>query len=210
MKIRKLLALLALAGLLLAPSRAASFEKGIRAGVDLASLGGDFGEMVGLDPKAGFTGGGFVAFPLHPVVALQVEALYTMKGAKATAMHTDDAGNLSDPFTTYFDYHYLDVPILLRLSPWPGWRIRPMVFVGPDFGVSLGGRIHGGGFAQTLHDFKAVDAGWSGGVGLRWPMAGVTALGDLRYTRGFADLWDIRGNLESVNSVFSLTVGVEW
>lgn len=189
---------------------AMALEKGIRAGVELATISGDFGELVGFDHKAGVTAGPFVAIPLAlSPLALQIEALYTMKGGKTSATIVDEAGTPTGTFTQFIDLTYIEVPVLLRLSPKTPWPLRPAVVAGPSFGMSLGGRIHGGGLDQSTNNLRGVDAGWTVGGGLRWRMFGAGATADARYTRSFESVWRVANSLEALNSAFSFTFGVE-
>jgi len=36
----------------------------------------------------------------------------------------------------------LEIPVLLRVSPIPEAAMQPRLFLGPNFGISLGGRFH--------------------------------------------------------------------
>ena len=91
----------------------------------------------------------------------------------------------------------------------PDATLQPRLFLGPSLGISLGGTFHDSYFRRDLTDVKAVDLGVTCGVGLRTVFAGRGVSADLRYTTGFGDLFDVEGNFDLINSVFSLTLGVE-
>lgn len=208
MRIRTLT--LALAVLALTAGRGEAWEKGVRAGLDLATFRGDFSELLDLKGKFGFTGGAFVAFPVSRMVAIQPEALFVMKGAKTVVEGTDPSGNPTGAEDIFWDLSYLEIPVLLRVSPIPEAAMQPRLFLGPNFGISLGGRFHSNFGSEDITDLKAVDVGATGGVGVRTALGGRGVTADLRYTTGFGDLFDVDGNIAPINSVFSLTVGVEF
>src|SRR5512135_2983573 len=78
----------ALAGLLLLPPAASAAQPkfGLKVGLNMDNLTGSdvalYEEFFGpVESKIAFAGGGFVVFELSKGMAIQVEALYTQKGA---------------------------------------------------------------------------------------------------------------------------------
>ena len=212
---RRLAVLLLLSLSLLVPraTGALGIEKGVRLGLNLANLRGDFAEIAKPDNKLGFVGGPFVAFAFVPGVAMQVEGLFSMKGAKLTGTTRDDAGNVLGTFDTFEELNYFEVPVLLRATPLPGAPVQPMITFGPTLGFGLGANESSdapGIPSAHLDHLKAVDVGFALGAGAGFRLGGRKVLTEVRYTTGFSDLWDIAGNRESINSVFSLTMGLEF
>jgi hypothetical protein len=186
-------------------------EKGVKLGANLANFRGEFADAANTKGKLGFVGGPFVAFEFAPHLAVQAEALISMKGAKTTTIDVNDAGIEVGSFTSTINVNYLEVPVLLRGTLLSTPRIRPMIYLGPALGFSVGGTVHdpAPGFGdQKLTDLRPVDVGAAFGIGVGAGMGHRRFLADLRYTTGFSDIYDISGNLASINSVFSLMVGI--
>jgi hypothetical protein len=193
------------------------FEKGIKVGANLADFRGEFADFAHTKSKLGFVGGPCVALRVAPDLAVQVEALFSMKGAKISNVRMDEQGIERGTFDTFFNVDYLEVPVLMRGSLLPSARVQPMFYIGPTLGFTLGGRVttdapNLGDYKLT--DLKPVDVGvtFGGGVSARWGPRRLLA--DFRYTTGFTDIYrnDMRTSFpctaESINSVFSLMVGV--
>jgi hypothetical protein len=77
-----------------------------------------------VDYKAGLNLGAFVSIPAGSMLAIQPEAFFSQKGEK---FEGDKAS-----------YNYLEIPVLLKLSPsLPGDFVRPIFFAGPSAGILL-------------------------------------------------------------------------
>jgi len=208
---RAVAALFALALLAPAAAGAVSIEKGVKAGVNLASFRGDFADIADPNLKAGFVGGAFVAFGFAPDLAIQVEGLFSMKGAKIHWARVFLEGNPVGWYDTFVSPTYLEVPVLLRGTLLRTAAVQPMYYLGPTIGISLGGTFTSDSPAvldQDLTDLKALDFGFALGAGAGFKLGGRRVLTELRYTTGFGDIYDLEGNLESINQVFSLTAGL--
>jgi hypothetical protein len=203
-------ALFALAILFPAGAAAVGIEKGVKAGVNLASFHGEFADIFDAKTKLGFVGGPFVAFAFAPDLAIQVEGLFSMKGAKSTSESTNENGDPLGEFDTFVNLTYLEVPVLLRGTLLRTAPVQPMYYVGPTFGISLGGKVYSdapGSLDYDLTHLKAVDFGVAVGAGAGFKVGGRKVLTEFRYTKGLTDLYDLEDNLESINDVFSLTAG---
>jgi hypothetical protein len=201
-------AFLAFALVVPAAAGAVSLEKGVKAGVNLSNFRGSFADLADTKTKMGFVGGAFVAFGFAPDLAIQVEGLYSMKGAKLTSERTDNEGNPLGMSDTFVNLAYLEVPVLLRGTLLRGSPVQPMYYLGPVVGFNLGAREESGEFSRELPDMKAVDLGLALGAGLGFKVGGQKLLTEFRYTTGFTDVYDIAGNLESINQGFALTAGL--
>jgi len=207
---RAVAALFALALLAPAAAGAVSIEKGVKAGVNLASFRGDFADIADPNLKAGFVGGAFVAFGFAPDLAIQVEGLFSMKGAKLPWVRVDLEGNPVRPDESSVSLSYLEVPVLLRGTLLRTAAVQPMYYLGPTIGISLGGTQSGvpGARDPDLKDLKALDFGLALGAGAGFKLGGKKVLTEIRWTTGFTDIYDLEGNLESINQVFSLTAAL--
>ena len=194
-----------------AAAGAVNIEKGVKAGVNLSNFHGAFADLADTKTKAGFVGGVFVAFGFAPDLAIQVEGLFSMKGAKIVSERTDADGNLLGEFNTFVNPTYLEVPVLLRGTLLRTATIQPMYYLGPTIGFSLGGGVRSdapGEPTQDLTNLKAVDFGLALGAGAGFKVGGRRLLTEFRYTTGFSDIHDLEDNAESINHVFSLTAGL--
>ena len=207
---RAVAALFALALLAPAAAGAVSIEKGVKAGVNLASFRGDFADIADPNLKAGFVGGAFVAFGFAPDLAIQVEGLFSMKGAKLPWVRVDLEGNPVRPDESSVSLSYLEVPVLLRGTLLRTAAVQPMYYLGPTIGISLGGTQSGvpGARDPDLKDLKALDFGLALGAGAGFKLGGKKVLTEIRWTTGFTDIYDLEGNLESITPVFSLTAAL--
>ncbi|HVP14886.1 MAG TPA: porin family protein [Terriglobales bacterium] len=196
---------------------ALAVDKGIEVGANYANFRGQFADLADTKPKLGFVGGPFVGLRVAPDLTVQVEALYTMKGAKVETMLTDEAGNPLGLATSFFNLSYLEVPLLLRASFLPASRVQPMLYLGPTLGFALSGRFHSDNAAigdGKIDHLKPVDVGVAFGGGASTRVGGLTLIGDFRYTTGFTDIYDIETSAfglpraESINNVLSLMLGV--
>lgn len=213
MTIRRFLAASLLAILLIVPaaSRAGTLELGLKVGANYSNFTGDFHDFADTKFRTGFVGGGILAFAFSPALAVQTEGLFTVKGADLGNVQEMDQNGVPTgrTFSATVDLRYIEVPVLLRGTLLPG-PVSPYLYVGPTFGFNLDGRFNTDlpGLSQDLKDIKPVDYGVAAGGGVRLQVAGMHLLGDLRYTRGLADVYDIPGNLESINSCWTLSAGL--
>jgi hypothetical protein len=208
---RILAALFVFAFLAPAAAGAASIEKGVKAGVNLANFRGEFADIAHPKAKAGFVVGAFVAFGFAPDLAIQVEGLFSMKGAKGTGSNGGATGNYTGAFENTIDLRYLEVPMLLRGTLLRTAVVQPMYCLGPAIGISLGGKAQSDAPVRRdrdLTDLKAVDIGLALGGGAGFKVGGKKILTEIRYTTGFGDIYDIEDNAESINHVFSLTAAL--
>jgi hypothetical protein len=197
------------AALLPGAAGAVGIEKGVKAGINLASLRGEFADIADPKVRTGFVGGAFVAFGFAPDLAVQVEALYSQKGAKFEGVLVDAGGNPRGSFDTIVKVNYLEVPVLLRGTLLRGAPVQPVYFVGPTAGINLGGTVETEDFNDVdLKDLKGVDLGLALGAGAAFKLGRQKVTAEFRYTTGFADIYDLSGNAASVNSVYSFMVGV--
>lgn len=197
----RFLSLAALAAILLAAPASAQLAFGAKAGLNVASLNGD--GTSGLDPRLGFAGGLQARYDLTPTVGLQVEALYSQKGAKDQA---EEGQNTVDDGTYQFDY--IEIPVLVRVGL-PVSRLADAgIYAGPSIGIPVGARFDSAGDNDNRDiDYDgdlSTDIGVAVGADYYAGPVGV----DLRYTFGVTDVFeDGVGIPDARNGAFAVSLG---
>jgi hypothetical protein len=114
---------------------------GIVGGINSAEIG--FSEEQGFDikRKAGINLGGLAALRLSEAFALQLEALYSRKGATGQSVGTDVDFNLS----------YVEFPLLAKLTiPTQGGRTTFHAFAGPTVAFEVSCTVSGEAAGVTM------------------------------------------------------------
>jgi hypothetical protein len=189
----------------------AQMQIGLKAGLNIANVGGDDADELfeqSPDSRTGFNGGLFFMYQFNNLFAIQPEAYYTMKGATSDLMGVD--------LTLKLDY--VEIPVLFKVViPAEGTSIKPSIFVGPSLGFNTGAKLKGEDQDQsaevdidslvTSTDFSLV---FGGGIGF---MIGNNELGvDIRYNLGLTtwddedDPYDVKNNVLSFNAYFGFTL----
>ena len=196
-----LLALVLTAGVSSASAQTGS-SFGVKAGANFANL--DFsGDDVDLsfDRRIGFIGGAFMLFPVSPTFGLQVEGLYSQKGAKFD----------EDDFESRIELDTFDVPVLARYTIPSSTDTSFHLFAGPSFGFKLSANEieqfgDGDGEKTDISDDVAgIDFGLVVGAGIEFGRFVI----DGRYTHGFTNLNDSdeSDTVEIKSRVFSIMAG---
>ena len=176
---------------------------GLKAGLNVASLKYEGEDAnVELDPRTGFTGGLFVVWPADERLALQLEALYSRKGASVEVAGFQGTAGID----------FIEVPMLVRLSGPRKGRTSFHAIGGPSLGFRVSGeerlRFEGDSFRFTISDkIKRMDVGFMAGGGIDVGRFVV----DGRYTWGMSELNDDPGEEVTIkNRVFSVMAGVRF
>jgi hypothetical protein len=182
---------------------AADIRFGIKAGGNMAKpMGADAQDpLATLKSRVGFMGGIFLTIDLGPVIAIQSEVLYTMKGATYVA--------LDDTFTNKLYADYVEVPLLIKLKiPTPG--VQPFVLAGPTVGFKLQEKQMSNGeevpFTEAL--LKDNDYGAVFGAGLNM---GKHLMLDVRYSLGLQKViavFEGEAPPDFKNGVWSASLGI--
>jgi hypothetical protein len=155
---------------------------GVKGGVSFATLSADSSEDVDLDRRTGIVAGGFVTWPIGERFGLQLEGLYSQKGA---AFNQSGAKG-----TTKLDY--FEVPVLLVASTAP---LRPggtslQFFGGPSVAFKVSSKVSGSFQGETNEfdipdeDIESVDVGVVVGAGVTFGHVLVEG----RYTVGLSNI----------------------
>jgi hypothetical protein len=163
------------------PAAAQGVATGVKAGVNVANIQFiEEEEHIDLDSRIGFTGGLFVVWPADARVALQVEGLYSQKGAKLVGTGIEIALKLD----------YLDFPTLLRVSSTRNAHgVSIHGFGGPSVGARVRARATGTfegdtGGSDISDDVKSFDVGLVAGAGVDIGRVVI----DGRYTWGLTNI----------------------
>jgi hypothetical protein len=170
-------------------------NKGIKVGLNLATLGGDDADTYGsLSNRTGISAGGFVVLNLA-VINIRPEILYTMKGVKAELNTVETTMKLD----------YLEIPVLLEYNlPLPG-PVSPCIFAGPAFAFKLSAKAETGSQEVEMDSLiKSTDLGLVIGAGVTLNNM-ITV--DVRYVLGLSSIDDSPVELDVKNQVISLMVG---
>ena len=171
---------------------------GARAGVNFANVAFDGDEDVPSSTHIGVLAGVFATVPLTGWLAVQPEAIYSVKGASLDVFDID-----SDYIVDYFE-----IPVLARIP------VRRHVYVaaGPSMAFRIRARSRTSFVGSTdevdLDDeVESFDLGIVGAAGIefgRWVVDG-------RYTHGLSDTdKDSSDPVKIRNRVFSLSAGIRF
>jgi hypothetical protein len=202
--------------LCIAMPASAQVQFGVKAGMNIATLGGD--DANGLDSRTGLVVGGLVNYRLTDMLSIQPEILYTQKGTKAS--ETDpDFGTFE--FTLKTDY--LEIPVLLKLDvPVGAPELRPTLHVGPTFAFEVGCEVDFSGMGISgsvdcdagdefdedgFADRRKFDMGLGLGGGLDVAFGGGTLMIEARHTLGLQSLDKSDNGADLKHRVWSITFG---
>ena len=183
---------------------------GLKAGVNVASLVFDEADSDSYnDRRIGFAAGGFGVWPIGGPMAIQVEALFSQKGA-----------NLSedlDDFKASLELDYLDIPVLLRFQGPVFGSSRLHFFGGPSVSFRTAARNkatntasqYDQGEIQNIEDdIEPFDFGIVAGGGVD---IGRYIVIDARYSWGLSTInKDTSEGVEIKNRLFSIMGGVRF
>jgi hypothetical protein len=127
---------------------------GLLLGANFSSYGGSeglevtlgevmFGAETELATSDNVAAGGFLSYAWNPRWSLRIDALLSIKGARAAGFLELEGAEQAIPFTVRHTMRYIQVPLVLqRIIPYDG-NIVPRVYAGPSVGVMLSSRAKG-------------------------------------------------------------------
>jgi outer membrane protein with beta-barrel domain len=146
------------------PAMAQGVSGGVKGGVGFATLSDDASEDVDLDSRTGIVAGGFVTWSITERFSLQLEGLFTQKGAAFNQSGVTG--------TTKLDY--FEVPLLFVSSTAPsrsgGTSLQ--FFAGPSIAFKVSAKGSGSFQGETVdvdipdEDIESVDLGVVVGAGV--------------------------------------------
>ncbi len=178
--------------------------RGVRFGLNLASMYGTARDSVETAPSLAPTLGAFVVFPIHEQLEIQTELLLTVKGVKQDFTSSFFGGTVTFSETGYL--LYAELPVLFKV-PFPAKGAhRTSVFAGPFGAFNLWSRTSGeydvsgssilpdGSFGGSIGNVRRIDFGLIAGIDHRFNWGEKTCILDFRYTHGlrqvFSDIED--------------------
>jgi hypothetical protein len=200
-----LIGVVAWLGISPADSSAADWKGGILVGFNISYLSGsETWTFHGSGWFARFClcGGGRLAAGLSKNLAIQAEAIVTMKGSHQLS----EWGGEPDPVKYFVKTLYLEFPLLLRLSTTPSSDGTSFYgVVGPAPAVLLSGQLMRDSETLPFEGFGTTDLGLILGAGMVLKTHGIV---ELRYSRGLHSIIEENGvPLDIKNGVFSLIAG---
>lgn len=182
---------------------------GVKAGAALASLSG----AQDSESRTGLVAGGYLGFALGDRLAIQIEAVYAVRGGEGVGIGAnalDDAAEPSD-----IRLSYVEVPLLIRAG-YPGERLLPSLFLGPYVGflVSCGLTLSDGSEGDCDDEARAAwfnprstEYGLLFGGGLDWAVGESTIFIDARYSLGLGSVQDRDDAMDLRNQGLTITGG---
>ncbi len=178
---------------------------GVKVGVTFATLSDDSAQDVDLDSRTGLVAGGFLNWPVGGRLGVQLEGLYTQKGAAF-----DQSGVTG---TTKLDY--FEVPVLFVYSTPPTGSAGTSVqfFGGPSVAFKVSAKGSGAFQGETVdvdipdEDINGVDLGVVVGAGVAFGPFTV----DGRYTFGLSNVnADESDSTKVRNRAFAVLAGIRF
>lgn len=169
------------------------FRIGFKAGVNIASIGGDNTFGVGsFGSRTGFHLGALVEIPINDKFSVQPELLYSMKGSNYDFSTGD----------TDIKLDYIDVPVMGKYHIIEGLSAE----LGPVIGILVKADADDGDETVDIKEFyKSTDIGIGIGASYRLPMG---VFFSLRYNKGLTDINDDPEiNAKNQNNVFQVSAG---
>jgi hypothetical protein len=190
--------------LFLAPSTFAQ-QVGVKAGVNFASLTPEEDEDPDLSRRAGLVAGVWLRALRSTRFSIQVEGLFSEKGVLF------DGRSLGLDGEADIRIRYFEIPLLARADLGAGDASPRLFVVGgvvPAFKLSARSKVSFQGEERShdaRDDFKPLDLGLAGGLGVEFGPASIEA----RYTHGVTHInEDDNGEGDRIkNRVFTVTVG---
>ena len=189
---------------------------GIKVGLNIANAAGR--DADGMEALTVMQIGGFHVLHINRFLAIQTEFLYSQKGT----MMTSEVIEQGIPVTVEERYklNYLEIPLLIKLNMPVGDIMTPNIYAGPAMGIKLSSKyqISATAYAygqsasvtleEDLEEISPFDVGLALGGGLDFHFGSTCFIIDARYTKGLTQIDTSEANLDSKNSVFSISAGL--
>jgi len=189
--------------------------KGVKAGLSSSLFTNDiFGDT---DRKAGICAGGFLTFQVTPNLAIQPELLYAQRGGKYVTNATNEMGEVTGEVDANYNFDYLELPVLLRVSATGGGKVSPAFFAGPSLAFKLSSTSSASG-DPVLQDvsneesdmewIRSTDLRLTFGAGLDIDAGSNTIFLEGRYDVGLSNLNDSEGPAVMKHRIITILAGI--
>ncbi len=180
---------------------------GVKGGLNMTGLRGGHGQY---DSKRGVVAGAYGVFEFAPEFGIEIDALFSMKGAKFPVLGRDAGGNLVQVGESFLVLDYIEVPILARLNAPAYGRLSPHVYFGPTIAIKVGARaIEQGLSARDLDNVRSLDSGLAAGASVDLALGAHKLVLDGRFGLGLTNAFD-SSQPDLKNDSFSLMAGVSF
>lgn len=182
---------------------------GVKTGVNVSRFRGD--NLPDADYRAGWVIGLYVSRLLRPALALQIEYLFTSRGADLAEPMLDLGETVTGE--ERWSLTYFEIPVLLRLSPPIGDRVRPAVFGGASLGVNTASRVEQQTDRGDLQvgfedDTRDLEVSLVGGGALDVILFGRHVSLEGRATFGLSDIGAFPGGRKPKNIGYGAMIGI--
>ena len=202
-------------------TQAQELTLGIKGGVNLASIGGDFKSTADQDEdikgRFGFHLGGIAEYMISDQFGIQGELLYSLAGSKSESSFSEDGFSVSG--TDEIKLSYLSIPVMGKYFVTDEIALE----AGPTFGLLLsatndfefsesgdGESFSESGSVDIKNDTNGLDLGL--GIGGSYNTEGGLFFG-LRYNLGFSSVFtQVSGapKFTSPNNIFQISAGYKF
>lgn len=168
---------------------------GVKAGVNSSTLSTD-DDAVDVSSRWGAVAGLFAGRNISENVGIQLEGLFSQRGAKDNTSGSDTTLRLT----------YLDVPLTARFGSTSTNNVHFHAFTGPQLGIKLSAKAKDDLLGVEIDlddDVKSWDFGWTIGAGVEMNRLSL----DARYTMGLTDIDDSDTDASTKNRTFTVLLG---
>jgi outer membrane immunogenic protein len=190
---------LALGAAIMLPSVAAAQTAypttfGLKAGVNSSTLNSD-DDLLDVGSLWGAVAGAFVGKNMSENLSLQLEGLFSQRGAKDNTFGDDAKIRLT----------YLDVPVTARFGSTTANNMHFHAFTGPQLGIKLSSKYTDDNDTDVDLDdsLKSWDFGWTFGAGVEMNRVSL----DARYTLGLTNIDESDTDSSLKNRTFTVLLG---
>jgi hypothetical protein len=175
------------------------YHYGFKGGMNVSNLSVDPQDLEEGDSLRSYALGGWLGVPLNRRLAVQAEALYSVKGDSETV----------GGYTTSTRLAYIDVPVVARVGFLHDAAAQPSLFLGPllAVNVSASSKLEGDGVdteVDVKDDVRAFELGLVMGGGVDFAVGRRTVGVELRYSKGLSNIAGDGANGTARNDVLAI------
>lgn len=168
---------------------------GLKAGVNSSTLSSD-DDLLDVGSRWGAVAGGFVGRNITDNLGIQLEGLFSQRGANDKTSGLDNSIRLT----------YLDVPLTARVGSTTGNNMHFHAFTGPQLGIKLSAKAKDDFLGTEIDlddEVKSWDFGWTVGAGVEMNRVSL----DARYTLGLTNIDNSDSDASLKNRTFTVLLG---